>query len=88
MRLCVICKQQIEAERIEAITGTRLCTEHGKEIEQFGGEFKLSASQEKTSKKTSFKINYGGISTSTERNHNALEDLKDLYEERRMNAEE
>ena len=88
MRLCIICKKEIETERIETIKGTRLCTEHGKEIEQFGGEFKLSATQERTSKKTSLKVNYGSVSTARVRNHNALEDLKDLYEEKRMDAQE
>jgi hypothetical protein len=63
-------------------------SEHGKEIEQFGGEFRLSASQERTSKKTSLKVNYGSVSTSRIRNLDAIEDLKDLYENRRLDAEE
>jgi len=88
MRLCIICKKEIETGRIETIKGTRLCTDHGKEIEQLGGEFKLSATQERTSKKTSLKVNYGSVSTSRVRNHHALEDLKDLHEKRRMDAEE
>ncbi len=87
MRLCLICKKEIEPERIESVIGTRLCTEHGHEIEQFGGEFKLTASQERTSKKTSLKVNYGSVSTARIRNDDAIEDLKDLYEEKRMEAE-
>ena len=84
MRLCMICKQQIEEDRINAIAGTRLCVEHGKEIEKFGGEFKLSAKQERTSKKTSFKVNYGGISTTTERNEDAIERMIEHYEEKKL----
>ena len=80
MRLCIICKQPIETDREEAIPDTRLCTEHGKEIERYGGEFRLSAVQEKTSKKTSFKVNYGGISTTRIRNDVALEKLQDAFE--------
>ncbi len=79
-RLCCICKDQIEADRIEAIPETRLCAEHGKAIQKFGGEFILSASQERTSKKSSLKVNYGGITTVSTRNHDAIEMLKDEYE--------
>ena len=80
MRLCIICKNTIEAERDDAMPDTRLCALHGKEIEKFGGEFRLGAVQEKTSKKTSFKVNYGGISTTRTRNLIALEKLQDEYE--------
>ena len=38
MRLCVVCKKQIEEGRIDAIPGTRICVEHGKEIQKYGGE--------------------------------------------------
>ncbi len=59
VRYCEICKSQIEAERLEAAADTRLCIQHAKEIEKFGGEFKTQASQERTSKAGSMKINYG-----------------------------
>jgi hypothetical protein len=80
MRLCVVCKAPIDAERIEAIPETRLCTEHGRQIQKYGGEFVVSASQERTSKPGSLKLNYGGISTSKVRNDEAIERLRDEYE--------
>ena len=80
MRLCVVCKALIDEERIEAIPETRLCTEHGREIQKYGGEFIVSASQERTSKPGSLKLNYGGVSTSKERNDEAIERLRDEYE--------
>lgn len=88
MRLCIVCKQPIEAAREEVISDTRLCTLHGKEIEKFGGEFKMSAEQERTSKKSSFKVNYGGISTTRTRNEIALEKLQDAYELEQFEKEE
>ena len=80
MRLCVVCKQEIEADRVEAIPATRLCVEHGKEIQKYGGEFKLSATQERTSKAGSLKLNYGGISTESTRNEDALNQLLDEFD--------
>lgn len=84
MRLCIVCKAPIEAERIDSMPSTRLCLAHGKEIEAYGGEFKLSATQERTSKPGSLKLNYGGISTTTVRNEGALERLLDDYERRQF----
>lgn len=80
MRLCIICKKPIEAEREEVISDTRLCLIHGREIEKFGGEFRMSAEQETTSKKSSMKKNYGAVSTTRVRNDAAIEDLRDAYE--------
>jgi len=87
MRLCIVCKKAIESEREEAMPDTRLCAQHGNEIEKFGGEFRLSAVQERTSKKTSFKVNYGGISTTRTRNQIALEKLQDEYELKKFEQE-
>ena len=84
MRLCMICKQEIDPERLEAIPETRLCTQHGHEIKKFGGEFKLSATQERTSKQGSLKLNYGGISTASVRNIAAIEKLRDEHESRQF----
>ena len=84
MRLCVVCKQEIEADRVEAIPGTRLCIQHGKEIQKYGGEFKLSATQERTSKQGSLKLNYGGISTESTRNEDGLNALLDEYERKQF----
>ena len=80
MRFCIVCKCDIENERIEAIPATRLCTRHGREIQQYGGEFSLSATREITSKQGSLKLNYGGISTYSTRNEDALSRLIDEYE--------
>jgi hypothetical protein len=90
MRHCEICKQPIDAERAEAIRKTRLCMKHAEEIQQYGGEFIMSSTQEKTSKEGSLKKNYGGISTRLRRNERALSQLRDAYdrarEERGQNA--
>ena len=88
MRLCIICKAEIAEERLSALPGTRLCTQHGEEIQQYGGEFIVSASQERTSKSSSLKINYGGISTEQKRNVRALEQLQDEYERRYFEQQE
>jgi hypothetical protein len=84
MRRCAVCKREIESERAAAIPATRLCTKHGHEIEKYGGEFTLSASQERTSKQGSLKLNYGGITTKTTRNEKALNRLLDEYEKQQM----
>ena len=80
MRHCEICKQPIDADRAEAIRQTRLCTEHGREIQKYGGEFIMSSVQENTSKEGSLKKNYGGISTRLRRNERAISQLKDDYD--------
>ena len=79
-RLCEICKGPIETDRLEGIPNTRLCHTHAVAIEKFGGEFKVSAEQERTSKAGSLKHNYGGIATSQKRNQEAIDRLKDDYE--------
>jgi hypothetical protein len=58
---------------------TRLCGEHAREIQQYGGEFTITAEQERTSKQGSLKINYGGIATSKSRNLSALEQLREAH---------
>ena len=83
MRHCEICKQPIDADRAEAIRQTRLCTEHAREIQKYGGEFVMSSTQEKTSKEGSLKKNYGGISTRLRRNERAISQLKDDFERAR-----
>lgn len=82
MRLCIVCKSEIDAERIETVPKTRLCTQHAIEIQQYGGEFKMVASQERTSKAGSLKINYGGVETSSTRNDDALDRLVEDYRTR------
>lgn len=88
MRRCMVCKLEIDSDRAEALPATRLCTEHGREIEKYGGEFTVRASQERTSKAGSLKLNYGGITTISTRNEQALNRLLDDYEKRLLDAEE
>lgn len=38
-RMCEVCRQPIDPDRAEAIPETRLCTEHAREIQAYGGEF-------------------------------------------------
>jgi hypothetical protein len=84
MRRCIVCKHEIESERAAAIPATRLCTKHGHEIENYGGEFTISVSQERTSKQGSLKLNYGGITTTSTRNEKALDRLLDEFEKQQM----
>jgi hypothetical protein len=58
-RPCVRCGATIPAERIEAMPETEICVTCSNEV---GGEFKLIAIRERTSKPGSLKLNYGGIS--------------------------
>lgn len=80
-RPCEVCMKPIEESRLETLTDTRLCEEHAKRIEKYGGEFLRSVSEEKTSKPGSLKQNYGGINTSKVRNTAAIERLKDEHYE-------
>jgi hypothetical protein len=82
IRACEICKQPIDPERLEALPETRLCTEHAREILRYGGEFIVTAEQERTSKPGSLKRNYGGISTSKVRNASAMARLRAEFDRR------
>jgi hypothetical protein len=79
MRLCEICNAEINPERAEALPETRLCTEHARQIEKLGGEFRLSSSVESTGKVGSLKKNYGGVNVSKTRNYDAVEKLRKKY---------
>lgn len=79
-RPCEICKQPIEPERLEFLPDTRLCAVHAREIEKYGGEFRISSQVETTSKPGSLKKNYGGVSTHKHRNHEALRKLHDEHD--------
>ena len=79
-RFCEICKQEIDPERLEFLPETRLCIEHAKQIEKYGGEFRISATQERTSKQGSLKRNYGGVETKSTRNAAAINKLRQDYE--------
>lgn len=79
VRLCEVCKQQIEEERAEGSPDTRLCKEHAIAIDKYGGEYKMHATQERTSKAGSLKLNYGGITTVKTRNEEGIRKLRDEY---------
>ena len=83
MRLCLVCKRQIESDRSEVIPETRLCITHGKLIQKFGGEFTVTASQQRTSKQGSLKHNYGGVTKSKVRNEAAMTQLIDECDSQR-----
>ncbi len=78
-RFCEVCKKEIDQDRLEVVPDTHLCTEHAREIQRYGGEFKVTAEQERTSKPGSLKLNYGGVSTSQTRNEEAIRKLRDDY---------
>lgn len=79
-RGCTICKQPIEPDRFRDYPNTELCSQHGEEIRKYGGEFKGTASEEKTSKATSLKQGYGGgISVTFTRNQEAIDQLREDY---------
>ncbi len=78
-RPCEICKTPIDPERLEVLPETRLCTEHARKINKYVGEFKVSYSQENTSKQGSLKKNYGGVSPHRSRNSDAMEKLRNEY---------
>ncbi len=83
-RPCEICMRPIEAERIESVPETRLCADHAQQILKFGGEFIVTATQERTSKTGSLKLNYGSVTTSKTRNQKALDKLRDEFDLQRQ----
>jgi hypothetical protein len=87
-RGCAICRRPIEMDRIQTIPETRLCLEHAEKIKEFGGEFIVSKSLERTSKSGSLKRNFGGVNVKQTRNHQAIERLKDAYEEEKWREKE
>jgi hypothetical protein len=86
-RPCEICTKTIEAERVEAIPETRLCVEHARQIVKYGGEFRVTATQESLGKAGSLKRNYGGISTQKTRNQTGIDKLRRDYLEGLRSAE-
>ena len=62
-RPCEICGQPIDPERLEAVRDTRLCGDHARQIAKYGGEFRISASHDRTSKPGSLRQNDGGVTT-------------------------
>jgi len=86
-RPCEVCKKTIENERAEGSPDTRLCRQHAIEIDKYGGEFLMNATQEQTSKAGSLKLNYGGVTTSRRRNDEGLRKLRDDFLNRNESAE-
>jgi hypothetical protein len=80
-RPCEICGQPIDPERVEVLPETRLCRDHARQIQKYGGEFIVTSHLERTSKEGSLKRNYGGVTTSKRRNHEGLRKLRDAYAE-------
>jgi hypothetical protein len=76
VRFCEICKGEINAERAAHAPETRLCMEHARAVEEFGGEFITIGPHERTSKQGSLKQNYGGVTTTRMRNVQAVERLR------------
>jgi hypothetical protein len=80
MRFCEICKQQIEPERAEGVRDTKLCTEHARQAEKFGGEFIAVGTQSSLSKTGSLKKNYGDVGIERRRNFDGIAKLKEEFE--------
>lgn len=78
-RGCEVCKRPIDPERLESLPDTRLCTEHAIAIVPLGGEFRVTADVERTSKAGSLKLNYGGVSTTKVRNEAAIARLREEF---------
>lgn len=87
-RPCEICMKPIELERLETIPNTRLCLEHAEKIKKHGGEFVVTSTPDRTSKVGSLKLNFGGVTPSMQRNHKAIEKLKDEFEEDKWRMKE
>jgi hypothetical protein len=80
-RPCEICGTPIDPERLEAVPDTRLCGDHARKIAKYGGEFRTTASHDRTSKQGGLKLNYGGVSTRKVRNPEAVEKLRQEHEQ-------
>jgi hypothetical protein len=81
-RPCEICGEEIPAERLECLPETRLCVEHSKLIERYGGEFTITIVHTNLAKSGSIKRNYGDVTSQKIRNHAALQRLRQEYEMR------
>jgi hypothetical protein len=85
-RPCEICGQPIDPERLETVPDTRLCGDHARQITKFGGEFRITASHDRTSKQGGLKLNYSGVTAHKTRNPQAVEKLRQEYEEQNRQA--
>lgn len=88
-RGCAVCKKMIKSDRLEDFPETRLCGEHFKMIEKYGGEFIfVKERQASLGKPGSMKKNYGDVGGKRIRNYAALEKLLDEYDLLRWQATE
>ncbi len=79
-RPCEICGEPIDPERLEIVPETRLCVEHARQVVQFGGEFKATATQTSIGKSGSLKKNYGDVTVERWRNTEALRKLREAHD--------
>jgi len=75
-RPCEVCGNAIEALRLEAVPDTRLCEEHGKQVNEF-----IYVRQERVvrGKESSLKGTGIEITQKKSRNTAAIEKLRDAY---------
>jgi hypothetical protein len=79
-RPCEICGQAIDPERVDVLPDTRLCREHARQIQKYGGEFLVSFSLARLGKAGSLKKNYGDVSMNKRRNLDGLQRLREEHE--------
>jgi hypothetical protein len=79
-RFCEICNREIEAERTEEGSTTRLCVKHAEEIEKYGGEFVGKGEYGSLGKAGSLKHNFGDVNVTFQRNEEAIRKLIEDYE--------
>jgi hypothetical protein len=80
IRPCEICGEPIDPERLEVLPETRLCIEHARAADKFGGEFKATATRVSIGKSGSLKKNYGDMTVKLKRNPEAMRKLRDAHE--------
>lgn len=81
MRHCEICDAEIPAGRLDAVPDTQLCMTHAREMDKYGGEFKLTGVYGNIGKSGSLKKTYGDVSVLKERNVEGLTQLRQKYEQ-------
>lgn len=79
-RFCEVCQSEIEAERIEGESKTRLCAKHAHEIQKYGGEFIGTGARSSIGKTGSLKMNYGDVTVTWQRNDDGLRRLIEDFE--------
>lgn len=80
-RPCEICGVAIPEGRLEAVPETRLCVQHARAMDAYGGEFRTYATQTSLGKGGSLKKNYGDVSVARKRNLDGLRRLREAYEQ-------